>query len=131
MKPSPTLRVPRLVAKVGILRILAIRDYRLLWLSTISASFAMQMQVIARGWLIYDMTGSPLDLAWVTLSYMVPWVIFSMLGGVLADRFHQESRHNRLPGSEHHRGSGSGDLYVPSVPSRSGTSSTLESSTVR
>ena len=87
MKPSPTLRVPRLVAKVGILRILAIRDYRLLWLSTISASFAMQMQVIARGWLIYDMTGSPLDLAWVTLSYMVPWVIFSMLGGVLADRF--------------------------------------------
>lgn len=51
------------------------------------ASFAMNMQMIARGWLIYSLTASALDLAWVTISFMFPSVLFSLYGGVLADRF--------------------------------------------
>jgi MFS family permease len=46
----------------------------------------MNMQIIARGWLVYTLTSSALDLAWVTLSFMIPTVAFSLLGGVLADR---------------------------------------------
>ncbi len=46
----------------------------------------MNMQIIARGWLVYTLTSSALDLAWVTLSFMLPTVAFSLLGGVLADR---------------------------------------------
>ena len=46
----------------------------------------MNMQIIARGWLVYALTSSALDLAWVTLSFMLPSVIFSLYGGVLADR---------------------------------------------
>lgn len=46
----------------------------------------MNMQIIARGWLVYELTSSALDLAWVTLSFMLPSVIFSLYGGVLADR---------------------------------------------
>ena len=65
---------------------LAQRDFRLLWLSSIGSTFAMQMQIVARGWLTYDMTESPLALTWVLLSFMLPWVVFSLLGGVLADR---------------------------------------------
>jgi len=46
----------------------------------------MNMQIIARGWLVYTLTSSAMDLAWVTLSFMLPTVVFSLLGGVLADR---------------------------------------------
>lgn len=46
----------------------------------------MNMQIIARGWLVYELTESPLDLAWVTMSFMLPTVLFSLYGGVLADR---------------------------------------------
>ena len=46
----------------------------------------MNMQIIARGWLVYEITESPMDLAWVTMSFMLPTVLFSLYGGVLADR---------------------------------------------
>jgi MFS family permease len=46
----------------------------------------MNMQIIARGWLVYTLTSSALDLAWVTLSFMLPTVALSLPGGVLADR---------------------------------------------
>jgi len=65
---------------------LAARDFRSLWLGSLASSFAMNMQIVARGWLVYDMTSSTVKLAWVTLSFMLPQVIFAMWGGVLADR---------------------------------------------
>lgn len=57
-----------------------------LWIGSLGSSFAMNMQIIARGWLVYELTSSPVDLGWVTMSFMVPTVLFSLYGGVLADR---------------------------------------------
>jgi len=65
---------------------LAERDFRWLWTGSLASSFAMNMQIVARGWLVYDLTGSALDLGWVTLSFTLPQVIFSLWGGVVADR---------------------------------------------
>ncbi len=65
---------------------LANRDFRFLWLGNLAAAMAMQMQMIARGWLIYEMTQSPIQLAWVMLSFSLPMIIFSLFGGVAADR---------------------------------------------
>ena len=65
---------------------LRVRDFRWLWVGSVSASFAMNMQQVARGWLVYTLTSSALDLAWVTLSFMLPMALFSLWGGVLADR---------------------------------------------
>ncbi len=65
---------------------LRVRDFRWLWIGSVSASFAMNMQQVARGWLVYTLTSSALDLAWVTLSFMLPMALFSLWGGVLADR---------------------------------------------
>ena len=50
----------------------------------------MNMQIIARGWMIYELTSSAMDLAWVTLSFMVPTIAFSLWGGVLADRWRKK-----------------------------------------
>ena len=69
---------------------LAIRDFRLLWIANLVASFAMQMQMVARGWLIYDITNSPMALAWVVLSFMLPSFVFSLWGGVVADRMRKK-----------------------------------------
>jgi MFS family permease len=63
------------------------RDYRLLWMGSLSSSFAMNMQIIARGWLVYAMTESPMKLAWVTMAFAIPMVVFSLVGGVFADRY--------------------------------------------
>ena len=66
------------------------RDFALVWLSNLAAMFGMQMQMVARGWLIYDMTTSAVALAWVTFSFMMPTLIFSLLGGVIADRLRKK-----------------------------------------
>lgn len=62
------------------------RDFRYLWSGNLAATFAMQMQMVARGWLIYDMTQSPIQLAWVMMSFSLPMMLFSLFGGVAADR---------------------------------------------
>ncbi len=74
------------MADRNITRALGHADFRWLWIGSLGSSFAMNMQIIARGWLVYTLTSSALDLAWVTLSFMIPTVALSLLGGVLADR---------------------------------------------
>ena len=46
----------------------------------------MNMQQVARGWFVFEMTESAVDLVWVSMSFMIPQVLFSLLGGVVADR---------------------------------------------
>lgn len=70
---------------------LAERNFLWLWIGSLGSSFAMNMQIIARGWLVYTLTSSAIDLAWVTMSFMVPTVIFSLYGGVLADRMRKRT----------------------------------------
>ncbi|MEJ6514839.1 MAG: MFS transporter [Pseudomonadales bacterium] len=83
---GPTSRADTTLYKAGMFDSLKIRDFRFLWVSSLCATFAMQMQMVARGWLIYDMTSSPLALTWVMLSFMLPSFLFSLAGGVIADR---------------------------------------------
>jgi MFS family permease len=74
------------VASKDIFKALEVADFRWLWIGSLGSSFAMNMQIVARGWLVYTLTSSAMDLAWVTLSFMLPTVAFSLWGGVLADR---------------------------------------------
>ncbi len=66
---------------------LKVRDYAYLWTGMLASAFALNMQLVAQGWLVYEMTVSKMNLAWVTLAFMLPQVVFSLLGGVLGDRF--------------------------------------------
>lgn len=65
---------------------LSVRDYRWLWLGTAASFMSMQMQEVARGWLVYDMTGSPLALGLVVGAWGLPMVALSTVGGVVVDR---------------------------------------------
>jgi MFS family permease len=63
-------------------------DFRWLWLGTLFAFLAINMQQITRGWLILKLTDdSPLALSLVMMSFALPLTFASVLGGLMADRF--------------------------------------------
>ena len=63
-------------------------SYRWLWLGMLGSFAGMQMQMLARGWLVVDkLDGSALDLGIVTSSNGLPLLVLSLFGGVISDRF--------------------------------------------
>jgi MFS family permease len=66
---------------------LGVKPYRLLWLGGVFSFLAVQMQMIARGWLAYDLTGSNSILGAVMFGFGLPMLLLTPWGGVAADRF--------------------------------------------
>ena len=62
------------------------RDFTLLWLSTMSMVAGYQMQGIAQGYLVYEMTRSAKILGLVSGMAAVPVLCLALLGGAFADR---------------------------------------------
>jgi MFS family permease len=61
------------------------RDYRLLWLGQFVSMTGSQMQVVAINWHVYLITKSPLALGMVGLVRVIPIILCSLVGGVVAD----------------------------------------------
>lgn len=61
-------------------------QFRLLWLGTLFSFLGMQMQVIARGYLAFELTGKNSALGGVMIAFGVPQLFLGLWGGVLADR---------------------------------------------
>ncbi|HEX6207310.1 MAG TPA: MFS transporter [Actinomycetota bacterium] len=62
------------------------RDYRLLWLGEMASHTGRHITVVALPFQIYQLTGSPLAIGMMGLAQVVPLVILSQIGGVIADR---------------------------------------------
>jgi MFS family permease len=63
------------------------RAFALYWCARTATSGAYQMQAVAIGWQIYELTGSALDLGLVGLVQFVPIVVLAPLIGQAADHF--------------------------------------------
>ncbi|MDT4969454.1 MAG: hypothetical protein QOJ64_4191 [Acidobacteriota bacterium] len=63
------------------------RDFRLLWIGQIISVTGSQMQLVAINWHVYLLTKSPLALGAVGLVRVVPIILCSLLGGLVADAF--------------------------------------------
>ncbi len=61
--------------------------FRRLVVGGVFTFLAMQVSVIARGWLAYDLTGTNAALGGVLLGFGVSSIVAIPIGGVLADRF--------------------------------------------
>jgi MFS family permease len=61
------------------------RDFRLLWIGLLVSVAGTQMQNAAINWHTYEISGSALALGGLGLARLAPIVIFSLLGGVVAD----------------------------------------------
>src|SRR5918912_757390 len=62
------------------------RDFRLLWTGSVISNVGTWMHIISQGWLMYQLTDSPLFLGLIGLSRAVPLLSFPLWGGVVADR---------------------------------------------
>jgi predicted MFS family arabinose efflux permease len=62
------------------------RDFRLMWVGACTSSIGTWMQIVAQGWLIYRLSHSPRLLALDQFLGGIPIFLFSLIGGVVADR---------------------------------------------
>lgn len=74
------------VAAERTFRSLQNRNYRLYWCGQVVSLSGTWMQRIAQAWLVLQLTHSPLALGTVTTIQFTPILLFSLFGGVLADR---------------------------------------------
>ena len=61
------------------------------WLSRLASGFAMQIQTVAVGWQVYDLTRNPLDLGLVGLSQFLPALLLVLVTGSVADRYRRRT----------------------------------------
>jgi MFS family permease len=61
------------------------------WLSRLASSFAVQIQTVAVGWQVYDLTRNPLDLGFVGLSQFLPALLLVLVTGAVADRYRRRT----------------------------------------
>jgi MFS family permease len=61
-------------------------EFRRVWLSQLVSQVGSQMQSVALHWHVYLLTGSPLALGAMGLTRALPTALFSLWGGVVADR---------------------------------------------
>ncbi|HIF73247.1 MAG TPA: MFS transporter [Dehalococcoidia bacterium] len=61
-------------------------QYRRYWAAGFATFTGFNMQMLIRGWMMYDLTQSPLMVTMVTAAMMMPMLFLSLVGGALADR---------------------------------------------
>jgi predicted MFS family arabinose efflux permease len=76
--PTPTLR--------RVFKAFHYRDFRLMWFGACTSSIGTWMQIVAQGWLIYRLSHSAFLLALDQFLAGIPIFLFSLIGGVVADR---------------------------------------------
>jgi MFS family permease len=89
-EPEPTRRaragalVRRTVLDLAPLR--TSRQFRLLWTGELVSHTGRHITVVALPYQVYQLTRSPLAVGLIGLAQVLPLVLFSLLGGALADR---------------------------------------------
>jgi MFS family permease len=63
------------------------RDFRVQWIGACTSSIGTWMQIVAQNWLVYSLTQSPFYLGLDAFLQQLPIILFSLIGGVFADRY--------------------------------------------
>ena len=74
------------------------RDFRVLWFGAFSSTVGTWMQKVAQSWLVFDLTKSSFYLGLDDFLGQLPILLFTLLGGVIADRY---ERRRLLLGSQY------------------------------
>jgi len=70
-------------------KVLGERNFGLFWSSLLISGIGTQISQVTIAWQIYEITNSPLQLGLTGLFRVVPLMIFSLTGGVMADRMNR------------------------------------------
>src|SRR4051794_16745517 len=74
------------------------RNFRLMWLGACTSTVGTFVQQFAQSWLVYDLTKNPFYLGLDLFPGQLPIILFSLVGGVFADRL---DRRKMLLGSQY------------------------------
>ena len=78
--------------QLRVIEALGFREFRLLWFGHSFTSMAFWMDQVARGWLIYELTDSALQLGLVRGVQAIPTLVLSPLAGMAADRYSRKTQ---------------------------------------
>ena len=70
-------------ARFGALRLAPFRRF---WLGSAASVGAFQLLIMGQGWLVYELSGSPLQLGYLGAASSIPTIAAALVGGVIADR---------------------------------------------
>ena len=68
------------------LRALNHRDFRVFWGGQLVSLIGTWMQSVAQSWLVLELSGSPFKLGLIGTFQFAPVLVFSVIGGAIADR---------------------------------------------
>lgn len=69
--------------------LLSHRSFRLFWLASVASTIALQMQIVAVGWQVYQLTHSAFNLGIVGLVQFLPSLLLVFVVGYVADRYNR------------------------------------------
>ena len=98
MRGRTTLLVPYSPFLRRTFRAFRHRDFRLMWLGACVSTIGTFVQQFAQSWLVYDLTKNPFYLGLDLFLGQLPIILFSLVGGVFADRL---DRRKMLLGSQY------------------------------
>jgi predicted MFS family arabinose efflux permease len=81
---NPVAVLPPFLARI--FRAFRYRDFRLMWMGACASTIGTFVQQFAQSWLIYDLTKNPFYLGLDLFLGQLPIMMFSLFGGVFADR---------------------------------------------
>jgi MFS family permease len=70
----------------GVFKAFQFRDFRIMWMGACTSTIGTWMQTVAQSWLVYTLSQDPFYLGLDAFLGQVPIVLFSLVGGVIADR---------------------------------------------
>jgi MFS family permease len=89
-EPEPT-GILGAITRRGPFYTLRFRQYRLIWWGHVATGLATWMDQVARGWLLYELTDSPLQLGLVRAVQAIPFLLLSPIAGSVADRYERRT----------------------------------------
>ncbi len=95
-EPAPPAPAPRFLART--FQAFLYRDFRIMWIGAFTSTTGTWMQMVAESWLVLSLTGSAFYLGLTGFLGELPLILFSLVGGVVADRF---ERRKMLLGSQY------------------------------
>ena len=69
-----------------VIRALRNRNFRLFWAGNFTSNVGSWMENVARGWLVLTLTNSAFWLGVIGFAGQIPFLFFTLFGGVIADR---------------------------------------------
>ena len=75
----------------GRLSALSHPQYLRYWLGSFASVGATQLMVMGQGWLVYELSGSAMNLGYLGAAASIPTIAMTLFGGALADRLDKRS----------------------------------------